>query len=210
MITVIAPAFYPDLYNVRYLAESAERHKVPVKWYGQGLPYKGWFDVQVDCLLNLIPEIPTSHVLYTDASDAFFCSDLVEITGKYLHMGEPKILVSQERSGVCAGGWLAEKTKICETLSVLKYFRPEDPDPDNPQVRWRKALESKIIGADSDVACDIFQVVDEPLQVKNGRIFNPRTVRYPSVVHFAGGYTDPVGGKAAQIEPYWRELRYAK
>lgn len=33
-------------------------------------------------------------------------------------------------------------------------------------------------------------------------------LRDTCLVHFAGGYTDPVAGKAEQIEPYWKQLGY--
>jgi hypothetical protein len=56
----------------------------------------------------------------------------------------------------------------------------------------------------------IFQVGMDGAKVKENRIVRNRGLGYsrPCFIHFAGGYTDPVTGKADQIEPIWKELGY--
>src|SRR4029077_10026317 len=105
-ITILAPAFYQNLYNVHYLAESAKRYEVPIWWYGLGKKYIDWYQVQVIELLEVIPHVPTSHILYTDASDAILLADLQEIEKKYESFPYPPLLISEERDGLCAGGWM--------------------------------------------------------------------------------------------------------
>lgn len=224
-ITVIAPAYYPSMNYVRYLDNSARRWNIPIHWYGCNRPYPGWNRVQLGELCDEICNITTTHILYTDGSDVLLNAPLEEITAKYYDMKTPHMVLSVEKDGkVCAGGWLAEKYMACEILTRLISYRPNVPDPDNPQVRWRQALIDGVLPPHieyspyqhpevfQDIELDdgrqIFQVADEPLEVNHGRLYNPRTKSYPCLIHFAGGYTDPVEGKAALIEPYWKGLGY--
>lgn len=204
--TVLAPAFYKDWSKVKYLKQSAERWNVPITFYGFDEPYKGWHDVQIDRLIIELEKLDTECVLYTDASDA-----LINDTFKF--MPESQIEFSVEADGnICAGGWYANRLKILEILRILKDFKPcKDCGPDtmNPQTKWRCFL--KWTGDDGvfrDYGRLIFQVADEPLEIKDNRVYNPRTNSTPFIVHWAGGYTDPEAGKAALIEPYWRQLGY--
>ena len=216
-ITVIAPAYYQSLYPVRYLVESAKRHGVDIYWYGLGKSYTDWFNIQLIDILELLPSIKSTHVLYTDASDAILLGNLAEINTKYLLLDQQPILLSRERSGICAGGWIAEKQALKEALEWL-VFRMDKfdigPDPRNPQERWRYGVESgelrKWLGFTPavDEKSEIFQVVDEPLEIKDGRVYNPRTNRYPSIIHFAGGYSDPQVGKYEIMKDYLIGLGY--
>jgi len=207
-ITVLAPAYYSSMYPVRYLAESAKRYGTDVKWYGLGKPYPGWYNVQIIDLLEELAHVTTSHVLYTDASDAIFLTNLDDLKKKYFGMSSPAILISRERSGVCAGGILANTKALKHTLNEIRQYKIDVPDSDNPQVRWRHFIANELTPTMVDGHSEIFQVVDEPLDIVDGRVFNPRLDTYPCILHFAGGYTDPTNGKAALIEPYWKQLGY--
>jgi len=213
-ITVLAPAYYTSMYPVRYLAESAKRYGIDVKWYGLGKPYPGWYDVQIIDLLEELAHVTTSHVLYTDASDAIFLTNLDEIWWKYIACAKgPRVfsqmVVSKEQSGICAGGWISSREEAIYTLDFLRSHKPQNvEDSDNPQVRWRTNVTKQFLAVGIDYSRDIFQVVDEPLDIVDGRVFNPRLDTYPCILHFAGGYTDPTNGKAALIEPYWKQLGY--
>jgi hypothetical protein len=214
-ITVLAPAYYNSLYPVRYLDQSAKRYGIDVHWYGLGKPYPGWYDVQIIDLLDELAKVITPHVLYTDASDAIFLSGLDEIWQKYVDMDMPDILMSKELSGANAGGILAYKDSLIGELEYLRQYIIDGPDPDNPQERWRALIaDSKPSTRDAYIKLDqeseIFQVVDEPLDMVDilGGVYNPRTVNYPSILHFAGGYTSSIDGKARLIEPYWSKLGY--
>lgn len=211
-ITITAPTFYQSLDKVKYLAKSAERNNVPIWWYGLGKPYHGWHDIQIVQLLEELHKIPTSHVLYTDASDVIMLSGLDEIEGKYAAMGCPQLLMSVESDGgVCAGGWMGDRLKMIEALEFLRTFRPKVEDSDNPQVRWRCAVVQGWLEPTVDYMRKIFQVADEVVEVRTGaggRVYNPRTSNWPCIFHFAGGYTDPEIGKSTLIEPLWKQLGY--
>lgn len=208
-ITVLAPAFYVNpAYSTRYLRISAERCGVPVRWYGAGEPYRGWLDVQLVHLIEELKRVTTSHVLYTDSSDSIFLSDLNEVWAKYVLMGEPEILLSVERDGgICAGGWMGRRL---DAIDVLEWLFDAYEDS-NPQERWREFYkhEGEGFGIQLDTERRIFQVADEPLEIVMGN----KRVRsshgtLPCVLHWAGGYTDPHVGKAALIEPAWKQLGY--
>jgi len=212
LFTILAPAFYPTWWPVRYLQESAAACRVPVRFYGLGEPYKDWFDVQVTRLITEIENVTTSHVLYTDASDAILLCSMEEIKQKDRDLDEPNLLLSLEADGVCAGGWLAYKDIA---LACLYEIRDQDNPSTNPQLRWRQAIQDGTIDFEDMIDVDslIFQVTGrDGLDVveKDGskRIFNSFTENYPAILHFAGGYTSPSVGKAALIETVWKSLGY--
>lgn len=216
-ITVLAPAFYTDPeWSTRYLRRSAERHNVPITWYGTGEPYRGWHDVQLVRLLAELRKVTTSHVLYTDSSDAVMLAGLDEIERVYMReLGNPELLISVEHDGgINAGGWMGQTQWAMDALNWLTNWT-FDGDDYNPQNRWREALASgELFGVVRDMSRTVFQVADEtlffvPKEEKNGtRITTISSWAQPCVLHFAGGYTDPKIGKAALIEPVWRALGY--
>lgn len=228
-ITVLAPAFYtgpgePE-WSTRYLRRSAARHNVPIAWYGMGEPFRGWLDVQLTRLLFAIKHVTTSHILYTDSSDAVFMTSLDEIASKLRGAPRDLILMSVEADDqVCAGGWLAHRGMAVDALEWLLSW-PFDGDESNPQVKWREAIEDGQIDVERDYERHVFQVADEPLivdphviiptppglnlrRVLEPMIRRPGKHTYPCLVHWAGGYTDPNTGKSALIEPVWKELGY--
>lgn len=208
-LTVLAPAFYrnPE-WSTRYLSRSATRHNVPIRWYGTGEQYTGWVQVQVTRLLYELEEnVSTGCVLYTDSSDAMFMSGVEEIMEKYAALGSPPMLVSMEPDGMCAGGWMGWTSYIAE---MLRSHVSKHPDS-NPQQRWRELIGSGVVGAMPDTDGDVFHVVGAHsgrLSIRGKRLYDGVTGSVPSIVHWAGGYTCPVIGKAAMIEPWWVGLGY--
>lgn len=207
--TILAPAFYNDWNKVRYLKKSAERWNVPITFYGFDEVYKGWHNIQIERLIDEVKKVNTEWVLYTDASDA-----LVNGT-ESPEPWDDLILSIEADGGICAGGWLAKKDAIIPVLSYLREYKCCDRcgrDGMNPQVKWRCATSAaEYVGIrclSRDKRREIFQVADEPLDIIEGRVYNPRTKTFPFIVHWAGGYTDPVVGKATLIEPTWRALGY--
>lgn len=217
-ITVLAPAFYSNPeWSTRYLRQSAARHNVPIHWYGEREPYRGWLDVQLTRLLHEIKtNVTTSHILYTDSSDAVFLASLDEIVYKLRGAPSDLILMSVEADGqICAGGWLAARGPAMDALEWLLDW-PFDGDESNPQVRWREAIEDGEIEVDRDYGRHVFGVADSESRTEGGRVSMDnglggkwRKFSNPCVLHWAGGYTDPATGKSALIEPVWRELGYA-
>jgi hypothetical protein len=206
--TILAPAFYNDWDKVRYLKKSAEFWKVPITFYGFDEVYKGWHNIQIERLIQEIEKVNTEWIIYTDASDAIINGP---DHGKDFKESWGDIVMSWESDKeVCAGGWLAKKEVILSTLSWLKDFEVCSlcrRDGMNPQVKWRCAVRWGL-EVKPDKYREIFQVADEPLEIKEGRVYNPRTHTFPFIVHWAGGYTDPVVGKAALIEPTWSQLGF--
>lgn len=201
--TILAPAFYSTWDKVRYLKQSAERWNVPITFYGFGEPYKGWHYVQIDRLIEEVEKITTDCIIYTDASDAIINGPIPKPDSE-VHWS------SEIDYRMCAGGWRAPKDRALRALEIVKETIPTT-DSSNPQEKWREALlSSNSLCAMSwpDYAREVFQVADEPLEIRDKRIYNPRTQTFPFIVHFAGGYTDPVVGKAELIEPYWKQLGY--
>lgn len=209
-LTILAPAFYTNPeWSTRYLRQSAARHRVPIHWYGSGEPFRGWLDVQVDRLLAECRKVTTSHILYTDSSDAILLADVDEIMTKYDKLGWPDILMSVEADGeVCAGGWMADIEWAIDALVWLSGWHNNES---NPQVMWRDAIRDREIEVMYDSLRTVFMAADEPLHIANDRVVrrSPDGPRWPCVLHWAGGYTDPAVGKAALIEPVWKELGYA-
>lgn len=202
-LTVLAPAFYTDPeWSTRYLRRSAERHKVPVTWYGVGEPYRGWHDVQLVRLLAELRKVETTHVLYTDSSDAIVLTGVDVIEDRYCtDFGNPELLIGVEQTGdegVNAGGWMGQTEKA---VNAVDWLLNTHGDEYNPQNRWRNAVRNSWLLVERDVNSLIFQAGGRPpsLGIEEYQ---------PCVWHACGGYTDPRVGKAALIEPVWRALGY--
>lgn len=201
-LTILAPAFYerPE-WSTRYLLLSAQRNRVPIHWYGTHEPYRGWHDVQLVRLLAECRRVSTPFVLYTDSSDVVMLTSVETILDRYYAAREPDILISVETAGddgVNAGGWLAHTDAAIE---ALEWLIDTDSDESNPQLRWRCAIEEGSVPAERDTDSLIFQAGGELKFVGSGG-------RLPCLWHACGGYTDPLVGKAALIEPAWRQLGY--
>lgn len=207
-LTVLAPTFYPNAEHpvTRYFRESAARHQLPVRYYGIGVPYADWFQVQITALLDELHRVTTSHVLYTDASDVVVTAGMDHIRREYERLGEPSALISVEPDGVNAGGWIANRNRA---VGILATLRDMDLLTSNPQERWRAAIERRTI---SRVARDDESAIFHCMN--GGDLEYAKGVGYtvngnaPVFLHFCGGYTDPEKGKAEQIEPVWKELGY--
>jgi len=204
-LDIIAPAFYPDTSYVEYFLQSAIRHKVPVNLYGLTQPFTHWMDTHVHRCIEVIEGLQSSHVLFTDTSDVIFLAGVDEITQKYEAMGSPPALFSVERSGVNGGQWIGERTVMLDILGFLAHFGTSG----DPQVRIREAIGQGLLTIEGDTKRQLFQVMDDSdARMRNGRIYNIDTGTYPSLAHFAGGYTDHVHGKREQMQPMCRILGY--
>lgn len=227
-ITVVAPAFYQNpAHATRYLRASAARYGVPIHWYGEGEPYRGWLDVQLHRLLDVVDRITTPYVLYVDGSDSIFTADLPTIWEKYVRdFRKPDILISHEPEGINPGGILAATGALHDALAWIGNGTTFG-DESNPMIRWREAVEDQEVMVEPDIKSWIFvcnpdnrlRIEHQPIDPADpGEGTEPALIYgdirgtevYPCVVHFAGGYTDPEVGKAAIIEPWWKELGYAR
>lgn len=209
-IQVIAPAFYPDLSSVHYLYKSAMRHRIPLHLYGLGKTYPHWIETHlVQCVAEM-KRLDSTHVLFTDASDAFFVAGMKDIHIAYEAMGQPPVLYSVERSGLNAGGWLGEREAMIHVLEVLMESGDSGSTigrtSGDPQVRLRDAVLRGRLDVEADTESAIFQICEgDFLAVENGRIRNINTATKPCILHFPGG---SASDKPGRMEPIWKELSY--
>ena len=95
-ITVSVPALFPNLDPIWMLKTTADRFGYQLRPYGQGEIYKGWVDIKLYRLLEEARTCPTSHILYTDARDAWFLSGPEEVAAKYNSLGCPPLMLSAQ------------------------------------------------------------------------------------------------------------------
>lgn len=199
-LDIIAPCFYPHIEaeHLKYFVGSSMHHGLMPRMYGLGKQYKDWIDTHITECLTVLRGVDSTHVLFTDACDVVFLKGMSEIENRYQRLGCPPMLVSVEKTGMNAGGWIGKKNvaiAILEHLSKAFYNFTGDP-----QERWREAIRQRQICVTQDDGNVIFQVASggaEPLADT-------------CLLHFAGGYTDPIVGKQEQIEPLWRSLGYER
>jgi hypothetical protein len=95
-ITASVPCLFANTDPIWMLMRSAERLGVSVKPYGMGAVYAGWHDIKIKRLHKEALECPTSHILYTDARDAWFLAGPDEIADKYNKLGCPPLMLSAQ------------------------------------------------------------------------------------------------------------------
>jgi len=95
-ITVVVPAVFENLDPIWMMTASAAQFGIPLSPYGMGGVYNGWTDIKIYKLRDLAANCPTSHIMYTDARDAWFLAGLEEVADKYNAMGCPPILLSAQ------------------------------------------------------------------------------------------------------------------
>lgn len=95
-ITVVVPCLFPNTIPIWMLMESANKFGIPVRPYGIGATYSGWIDIKVHKLKREAQRCETSHILYTDARDAWFLTDLEHIADRYNQLDCPDLLLSAQ------------------------------------------------------------------------------------------------------------------
>lgn len=203
-LDVIAPAFYPDTSHIEYFLKSAIRHKIAVNLYGVTQPFTHWIDTHVNRCLKVLKDTAGSHVLFTDAADVIWLAGMNEIIGKSRDHRTSPVLISIEDSGPNFGGWMGERGAMMDVLQILAQMEGGDP-----QERLREAIRKDWLHVSFDYQRSIFQVMDgSDLEVVEGRIRNNNTGEWPCLLHFAGGYTDPVHGKRERMDSWMDLLGY--
>lgn len=216
-IFVFTAGFYDRDYDekLRRLKASCEKFEIPLSVYGRG-EFFSFFDSKIrkmGIFLNRFKEDYT-HALFTDAADTFFLSSLEEVTKKYASLGQPKLLLSGEKS--CypypdfisrfpdsvgpyrffnAGGFIGEIQYLLDTISRLKSYYYVN---DNDNAHWMLGFNERKIDLSIDHHCEIFQtmsdvdfgrdvVIDQSKHLrKTVRVYNKETQSYPCIIHFNG------------------------
>lgn len=234
----MAPCIYENEDQIWMYLVSCRRFGINPRLFGKGTRYSGWVDIMLRQMMHAAMDCPTSHMLYTDSSDAFFLAGLEEITEKYNAMGCPPLLIGADTQGFSTyqawydkvpwneekpfkyfqvGGMLCEAKALYEAICWM-FERNQSGDwgempGDNPPW-WCNFMVERPRELVIDHDCQIFQNctnVEQSLVVAGVpelRIWNPITNSWPCVLHFQGGYSDQKTAKWYRMEKVWRMLGY--
>jgi|SRR5262245_1714019 len=206
---------------------SCKKHHIPVFMYGIGREFPGYRAMKLDYQLEWLKanrDLGT-HVLYTDAWDAFFVRDLWQIAYWYGILGTPDILTSafyqlgnvsdeekqypgafEHNVRYCypnCGGYLARINAIIPMFErMLQLPRQTNDDCFN----WYDAWAEGWFRPQLDSECRIFQVSDTDVEIIGDRIHNTHTRSFPCIWHLSGGYSDRETGKDYVLEPKAKAL----
>ncbi len=220
-LAVITPCLYPDTARIHYLIDSCAKHNVSLSFHGRGEVFGGWSAMLMRYTLphmRSLAEQGYSHVLFVDAIDSLFVAGINEIAAKYERLcGDHSTLISGDSDptprGVYidpgpwkylnGGGYI---TPIAPWVCMIENLHELYPEEGNYQV-W---LEKHWPLPDSyvDYDCKIFQPMDGNPAVMpvGGRVLNALTGSWPCILHFRGGYCDPVTGRDERMKPWVEAL----
>lgn len=222
-LAIITACLYPDRQRIHYLDESCQRQGIFLIPHGIGATFAGWANALVSQTLPAIEDLQRegyTHILFTDGSDSIIIAPEKEIIEKYKSHGMPSCLMSADSECfpplngekftgpepwryVNGGGYIAE---IGYFVALVKYLAAKYAADDGNHQSWI-VKDWPIPGLVLDHKCTIFQPMDHtPKEAQNGRIVNFWTDEWPCILHFRGGYSDPVTGRDERITPVWRQL----
>jgi len=224
-LATVCPCMYPDTKMIHYLMESCAKQGIELKPHGLGVVFGGWARHFISDTVPAVQDLKRegyTHILYTDGMDSIIIAPEEEIIWKYEAAGSPACLMSSDCECfppipdadkrftaaepwryVNAGGFIAE---IDYFVAMVKYLAPRYPDEGNHQAWF--VQDWPIPGLVLDHKCSIFQPMDgsnKTIVIEN-RIVSVFSGEWPCVLHFRGGYSDPVTGRDFKIEPVWRKL----
>ena len=202
-LTILSPVFYKSLSRVPYFAASVAKWELvdSMHVYGEGEPFRGWIHSHVDCLLDELRKVTTSHVMFTDSNDVIFNAGVDVISNCYELLSSPPLLFGVEETGLNAGSWMGATETAIEALKVVQT---EHHDGD-PQVRWRELFAQGKVDLSLDTRRSVFYVGHG----EGVKWVGPDPMWHdevPCVIHLAGGYTDPEHGRNAELGEWWDKL----
>ncbi len=228
-LCVLTTAFFPNLHPLRMFTLSASKYGYfPIHFMGLHEQYRPWAEMKIR---DKIPEFRKliaegfTHVLYTDARDAFFTGPCKEVLAKYEAMGSPPCLASTEPNCNpnpamdehypnigkyryhCVGGYLAEIPWMLDMFCrMMPYLAKSGDDAEIWQMGWAEGWFRPVL----DSKCEIFQTLDHAemdLRISTGgRLGNLETASQPCIFHLNGGYSDPITGKYDHMAGWWKLL----
>jgi len=220
-LAVIAPCVYPSTDRVHYLRDSCAKHGVDIKFHGVGEPYADWRSMLLRYTIPHMRQLwqeDYTHVLYVDGIDSLFLAGIAEIQAKYERMDSPAILFSGDSdiplSGSQnwhqigpwkypnAGGYIGALPSLIVMWEDLERKNTEEGNYQRWIENW------KLHRVRIDDRCEIFQAMDGHKAVMpcGERILNAVTGTWPCILHFRGGFCDPVSGRDERMEPWVEEL----
>ncbi len=221
--------FYPTTEPIGMLMVSAERQGIELHPYGVGKVAGGWGDIKVTHLLPVLRSFLDqgyTHALYTDGRDSLFARNKAAILNEYILLGLPPCVMSAEVNCYplqalgndfpdpgtpwrypCAGQFMGEIPWILEHWQMLQ--REYEPILEGNDQAWisQAIVDGKMDGLELDTGCRIFQSMNGPELKWRDHAWNPLTNSSPCVLHFNGGYVDPVTGRDDKMKPIWEKIR---
>lgn len=222
-IAPITCCCYESRERIHYFDDSCAQNGFQAEVHGLGQPFPGFAESFVRYTLPHIEKLSEdhTHVLFIDGADSLVLSSLNEIVWKYERMGSPECLMSAEMDvpvGIRApqftqlnpwkfpngGGYIAY---IPLFLSVCKGLADKFSEFGNHQDWFRQAWPIASWTLDSE--CIIFQTMNGSSSVfpVAHRVLNTVTATWPSILHFAGGYSDPLVGRDERMRPWVEALK---
>jgi len=204
-MAVLTPCFFPNHRPLRMFEESCKAHGIIPHFYGEGLGYVPWSQ------LKIVTQLPALDDLQKHG---------------YRDMGAPHMLASAEtelqspnaegehayHAGVgryrfhCVGGYIADLPWLIEKFTSMLPLCAEYGD--DAEI-WQKGYREGWFRPAIDYECRIFQTThkaEDDLCIVSDGLANNATDSQPSVLHFNGGYSDPVSGKYERMIEWWNAL----
>ena len=182
-ITVSVPCLFANEDPIWMMRVTADRFGYKLRPYGIGETYKGWHDIKILKLREEALSCPTSHILYTDARDAWFLAGPEEIAKNYNDLGCPPLMLSaqcdifgtyakwyeglpwdmsKEFRYIGTPGQLCEAKALAEALGWMQanyhLGEPDDPQglPDDDPSFWLEFMRAFPDMLQLDHECSIF------------------------------------------------------
>ena len=95
-ITVAVSCLFPDTRPIWMMEHTLKKFGFQYIPYGLGRQYAGWTQIKINLLLEEARNCPTSHILYSDARDAWFLTGPEEVAEKYNALGCPPLMLSAQ------------------------------------------------------------------------------------------------------------------
>lgn len=200
-LVVTCPALYPSRERIRFLDDSARRFGIELRPHGIGQQFVDWRTMLMEHTLPAFRQYVAegyTHVLYVDGNDSLFVHGMDDILDGYAWYSNPRCLMSADKgsSWLNAGGYMGELDFIIPMWEGLyDLYGADDGDYQNWVVKGLDRLRPRL-RLDDDY--NLFEPIDD----LKDRVYGSR----PSVLHFRGGYSDPVTGRDERIAPVVREL----
>lgn len=105
-IKVVLPCLFPTKDPVWMMLHTCKVFGIDPHCYGIGETYAGWVDIKIKKLRKVAQEVLDmgySHLLYSDARDAWFLAGLDEVAEAYNGLEDPPILLSAQARPFCGG-----------------------------------------------------------------------------------------------------------
>lgn len=241
-IKVVLACLFPNTDPLWMMLHTCKRFGIEPLLYGQCETYKGWVDIKIKLLRDAAREVKAagfSHILYTDARDAWFCRDLHYVAETYNNYGAPPLMLGtqyrqfpgmekwyREYPEVQRGfrypatpGIIADAEVLADALDWMYRTYPFGADrlgsfPDDDPAWWcsfdRDRPGELVLEHYNKIFMNVGDMPDGEWDIRDGLAYNKITDTYPAILHFNGGYSHALYGKWEALEKYWRAFGYAE